>query len=87
MCSVSEIGMELPAGGTPQAKLPAGIAAELRSLVKRKKPTRVLGFILHCIHIYGAATTADRIQDSCYTRRLFGRTAVKAATWYNIPFL
>ena len=42
------IGMELPAGGPPQAKVPAGIAAELRSLVKRKKPTRVLGFILHC---------------------------------------
>ena len=43
------IGMELPAGGPPQAKLPAGIAAELRSLVKRKKPTGVLGFILHCV--------------------------------------
>ena len=41
------IGMELPAGGPPQAKVPAGIAAELRSLVKRKKPTGVLGFILH----------------------------------------
>ena len=36
------IGMELPAGGPPQAKVPAGIAAELRSLVKRKKPTRCL---------------------------------------------
>ena len=43
------IGMELPAGGSPQAKLPVGIAAELRSLVKRKKPTGVLGFILHCL--------------------------------------
>jgi len=41
--------MELPAGGTPQAKLPAGIAAELRSLVKKKKPTKVLGFILHSV--------------------------------------
>ena len=45
------IGMELPAGGPPQAKVPAGIATELRSLVKRKKPTRVLGFILHCTSV------------------------------------
>jgi hypothetical protein len=31
VCSVFGIGTELPAGGTLQAKLPAGIAAELRN--------------------------------------------------------
>ena len=33
---VFAIGTRLPAGGTPQAKLPAGIAAELRKHVYKK---------------------------------------------------
>jgi len=36
------------------------------------------------IHLYGPATTPERIQDICVTSRLKGRKAVSKSTWYRI---